>query len=122
MAVAEAKTRAEPEEPALVRCHSCLGLRSLSHRNRDSAALCGSCRRGEAVPRENYYAWWLERFSAEECAAMACAIWGTDATGGAWMPHPYLPPAEGGLAARKCEQARLVWLYNVREIRPGRHE
>ena len=23
-----------------------------------------------------HWAWWLERFSAEECAAMARAIWG----------------------------------------------
>ena len=41
----------EPEAPALVRCRSCLGLRSLSHRNRDTAAHCLDCRRGEVVPR-----------------------------------------------------------------------
>jgi hypothetical protein len=28
------------------------------------------------VPRERYYAWWLERFSPEECTATARAIWG----------------------------------------------
>ena len=74
MAVAEASTRAEPEQPALVRCSSCLGLRTVSHRNRGSAALCPDCRRGEVVPRATYCAWWLERFSAEERAARA--IWG----------------------------------------------
>ena len=76
MAVAEGRTRAESEEAAVVRCPSCLGLRTVSYRNRDTPALCLDCRRGEVVPRENYYAWWLERFSAEECAAMARAIWG----------------------------------------------
>ncbi len=75
MAVAEAKTWQEPVETAVVRCPSCLGLRTLA-RNRDSAALCPDCRRGEVVPRETYHAWWLERFSAEECAAMARSIWG----------------------------------------------
>jgi hypothetical protein len=53
-----------------------LGLRSLSHRTRDTAALCPDCRQGDVVPREIYYAWWLERFSVEECAAMARAICG----------------------------------------------
>jgi hypothetical protein len=78
VAVAAAKTRAEHEEPALVRCPSCLGLRSIAFRNRDTAALCPDCRRGEVVPRETYYVWWLERFSAEECAVMARSIWGPD--------------------------------------------
>ena len=76
MAVAEAKTWAEPDEPALVRCPSCLGLRTVSSRNRDTVARCCNCRPGEVVPRETYYTWWLERFSAGECAAMARAIWG----------------------------------------------
>jgi len=38
------------------------------------AALCPDCRRGEVVRRETYWDWWLERFSAAECAAMARAI------------------------------------------------
>ncbi len=79
MAVAEAKIWAEPEEPALVRCRKCLGLRTVSHRDRDTAARCLDCRRGHVVPRETYYAWWLERFSAEECAVMARSIWGQTA-------------------------------------------
>ena len=29
------------------------------------------------MPREAFYAWWLERFGADECAAMARAIWST---------------------------------------------
>jgi hypothetical protein len=52
-------------------------LRPISYRNRDTDARCLDCRRGEVVRRETYWAWWLERFSAEECAAMARAIWGT---------------------------------------------
>ena len=68
----------ELEEPALVRCPSCFGLRTLAHRNRHSVA-CPDCRQGEVVLRGSYHAWWLERFSAEECAAMARAIWGTAA-------------------------------------------
>ena len=28
------------------------------------------------MPRDTLHAWRLERFSAEECAAMALAIWG----------------------------------------------
>ena len=63
---------------AVVRCSSCLGLRTVSHRNRDSVALCPDCRRGEVVPREMFYAWWLERFSTEECVEIARAIWGRD--------------------------------------------
>ena len=53
-----------------------LGSQTISYRNRDTAALCPDCRQGEVVSRETYWAWWLERFSAEECAAMARAIWG----------------------------------------------
>ena len=76
MAVAEARTRAEPEQPAVVRCSSCLGLRTVAHRNRDTAARCADCRRGEVVSRETFRGWWLERFSAEECVEIARAIWG----------------------------------------------
>ena len=80
MAVAEGKDTAEPEEVAVVRCPSCSGLRTISYRNRDTDALCLDCRRGEIVRRETYWDWWLERFSAAECAAMARAIWRDDKT------------------------------------------
>ena len=43
----------------------------LAFHNRDTAALCLDCRRGQVVPREIYYACWLERSSAEGCALMA---------------------------------------------------
>lgn len=76
VAVAEGRTQAEPEEVAVVRCPSCLGLRTISYRNRATDALCLDCRRGEVVSRVTYWDWWLERFSAAECAAMARAIWG----------------------------------------------
>jgi hypothetical protein len=70
-------SRGVAEEPALLRCSSCRGLRTVSHRNRDSTALCPDCCRGEVVPREAFRDWWLERFNAEECADMARAIWGS---------------------------------------------
>ena len=54
---------------------SCLWLRIVSYRNRDTAALCLDCRRGKVVSRETFRTWWLERFSADERAAMARAIW-----------------------------------------------
>ena len=60
-----------------MRCPSCSGLRTISYRNRDTDARCLDCRRGEIVRRETYWDWWLERFSAAECAAMARAIWGS---------------------------------------------
>ncbi len=53
-----------------------VSVRTLARRNRESVALCPDCRRGEVVARDDQYALWLERFSAEECAAMARAIWG----------------------------------------------
>ena len=75
------RTQAEPEEVAVVRCPSCSGLRTISYRNRDTDARCLDCRRGEIVRRETYWDWWLERFSAAECAAMARAIWGSSMAG-----------------------------------------
>ncbi len=68
--------RGVAEEPALVRCSECLGLRTVSHRNRGSVALCPDCRRGEVVSRETFCSWWLERFRAEELVEMASATWG----------------------------------------------
>ena len=76
VAVAEGRTGAGREEVAVVRCPSCSGLRTIAYRNRDTDALCPDCRRGDIVRRETYWDWWLERFSAAECAAMARAIWG----------------------------------------------
>ena len=78
MAVSAGRTGAEREELAVVSCPSCSGLRTISYRNRDTDARCLDCRRGEIVRRETYWDWWLERFSAAECAAMARAIWGTN--------------------------------------------
>ena len=39
-----------------------------------SAALAWTAAEQRSCPREAYYAWWLERFGAEECEAMARAI------------------------------------------------
>jgi hypothetical protein len=41
---------------------------------------CRECRRGHVLPLSAFHSWWLERFSAHECAAMARAIWGQDVT------------------------------------------
>ena len=62
VAVAETSTRAALEDTADVRCPSCLGLRTIAYPNRDTAALCLDCRRGN-VPRETFCHWWLERFT-----------------------------------------------------------
>ena len=45
-----------PEQLAVVRCPSCLGLRTVAFRNRDTAPLCPDCRAGEVVSRETYRA------------------------------------------------------------------
>ena len=42
-------------------CPSCLGLRTIAYRNRDTAAYCPDCRRGEVVTRETYRARTLQR-------------------------------------------------------------
>ena len=73
VAVAEGRTEAGPKK---WRSCACSGLRTISYRSRDTDALCPDCRAGEVVRRETYWDWWLERFSAAECAAMARAIWG----------------------------------------------
>ena len=64
------------EQLALVRCPQCGGLRSISHRNRDSQARCKDCRQGKVVTRTRYHNYWLERFSLEEIVEMGKAIWG----------------------------------------------
>ena len=77
MAVAEGRTRAaEPEELAVVRCSSCLGLRTVSYRNRDTAARCPDCRRGDVVPLSAFHDFWLQRFSLAEICTMGKHIWG----------------------------------------------
>jgi hypothetical protein len=53
------------------------------------------------VPRENYYAWWLERFSAEECAAMVRAIWG-------WRNCDTVPACRTRTTARPTERRDMV--------------
>ena len=66
-----------PEEPlATVRCPCCKGLRSISHRNRNSPALCPECRKGNVVPRTRYHNYWLERFSLDEIRELGRQIWG----------------------------------------------
>jgi len=52
---------------AVARCSACGGLRTISHRNRSTEALCLDCRRGDVV---SVAAFWLERFSLAEIRAM----------------------------------------------------
>ena len=63
------------EGVAVVRCPSCHGLRSISVRNRDSGALCRDCRRGEVVTPEEFFEFWLERFSLAQIRRMGKEIW-----------------------------------------------
>ena len=42
--------RRPAEEVAVVRCPSCYGLRTISYRNRDTAALCAEPRRQSRIP------------------------------------------------------------------------
>ena len=91
MAVAEGRTRAELEEPALVRCSECLGLRTVSHRNRGSVARCPDCRRGETVPRGilRLVARALQRGGVRGDGSRNL---GLNVAAGAQTAHPYLPP------------------------------
>jgi len=68
--------RVQAEALALVRCPSCGGLRSISHRNRGTQARCKDCRKGHVVLKTRYHNYWLERFSLEEIVEMGKAIWG----------------------------------------------
>jgi len=65
------------------------------------------------VPRESFAARWLERFSAEECAAMARAIWGAD--GGRKGPGcPYGLPGPHAKEEPPQELFRGVTLADAR--------
>lgn len=82
--VAELPTRAHLElvpsaqgRLSVIRCPSCGGLRSClkGHENRQSQT-CKDCRAGRVVTREEFWSFWLERFSEEEIDLMNEAIWG----------------------------------------------
>ena len=76
MAVAEGRTRAEPEQPALVRCSSGLGCGPSPIATATPSPSARTVAAGKSFSRETFCAWWLARFSPEECAAIARAIWG----------------------------------------------
>lgn len=61
---------------SLTRCPSCDGLRGITNRNRETAALCKDCRSGKVIPRSAFFGFWLEIFTDEEIEEMADAIWG----------------------------------------------
>lgn len=63
------------KEVVLVRCPICDGLREISARRARLARPCRDCRSGRIVLRSEFYSFWLERFSDEEIAEMARAIW-----------------------------------------------
>jgi hypothetical protein len=74
---------AAAEEVVAVRCPSCGGLRGVSARHAArNGGNCWDCKKGRVVRREDFYAFWLERFSPDEIREMAQAIWGGVATTG----------------------------------------
>ena len=61
----------------VVRCGGCDCLHTVSARHARRETLCRPCSHGKTPePREAYYVFWLERFTAEEIRQMAIAIWG----------------------------------------------
>ena len=63
--------RAELEEPALVRCSSCLGPRTVAVGTGEPSLSVSTAAGEKSYNARRSYAWWLERFSPEECATMA---------------------------------------------------
>ena len=67
---------AAADEVIAVRCPSCGGLRGVSARHASRiGGNCSECRKGRVVRREDFYVFWLERFSPDEIREMARAIW-----------------------------------------------
>lgn len=62
------------EEIVLVRCPSCLGLRGVSKRHASRTHRCKECKRGKVIRREEFWEWWLERFTQQEINEMAEAL------------------------------------------------
>lgn len=69
------KRREEPFE--VVRCSACLGLHTVSARHARRNTICRACSHGR-TPKyiEEYFDFWLERFSMDEIKLIAMAIWG----------------------------------------------
>lgn len=64
------------DEITMVRCPSCEGLRAIYvKRHRSFSGKCYDCRRGKVVRREEFYAFWIERFTPQEISDMARAMW-----------------------------------------------
>jgi len=84
--VAVTENPSREEEVAVVRCPTCRGLRSISFRNRESGALCKDCRRGEVVTVEDFYGFWLTRFSLAEIRVMGRRFGGELASPGPPSP------------------------------------
>jgi hypothetical protein len=64
------------EEVLVRRCPSCGGLRGVAARHASrNGETCLDCKHGRVVTREEFYAFWLERFSIEELREMARALW-----------------------------------------------
>ena len=58
-----------------VRCPSCDGLRAVHRRHATrTGTLCGDCRRGEVIRREDFYDFWLEQFTPDDIKDMGAAI------------------------------------------------
>ena len=77
--VATARTSKPRLRRALrVRCGVCDGLRSVGARQarRTEPATCVECNKGCVIRREDFYDFWLGRFSLDEIRLMGQAIWG----------------------------------------------
>lgn len=67
--------REEPFE--VVRCARCQGLHTVSARHARRKTMCRACSHGRTPTHiQEYYDFWLERFSMDEIVVMAVAIWG----------------------------------------------
>lgn len=66
------------DEIVMVRCPSCGGLRGIHLRNtrRHYSGKCFDCKRGRVIRREEFYDFWMQRFTAQEIQIMGKAIWG----------------------------------------------
>jgi hypothetical protein len=69
------------EALALVRCPVCGSSRPLSGRSfrrirQEGPTACTWCRRGPGPVRDTQRLWWLSRFSDDELAALAAAMFG----------------------------------------------
>jgi hypothetical protein len=65
------------DQITMIRCPSCGGLRGIHLRHsRSFSGKCYDCRRGRVIRREEFYDFWIKRFTPQEIQDMARAMWG----------------------------------------------